>query len=86
MNTSETSKIFDKLTIAQYAGMLFFIVALETRVVSRPVIFLVGPFVVWLGLFLAAPPPMRRERWRRSLLIAAMCSIFLYAIGPYISK
>jgi hypothetical protein len=77
---------FDRLTIGQFVGTLLLIVAVETRAVPRPAVFLLGPFVIWLCLLLVSPPAMRRNRWRKSLLIAVICSIFLYLVGPYISR
>lgn len=71
-----------RLDIAQYAGILLFIVLLESHVVSRAVAFLLGPLVVWLCLFVASP--VARGRWRRTLPLAILVSAVGYLLVHYV--
>jgi hypothetical protein len=70
-----------KLVVAQYVGALLFIAILESHLVSRPVAFLVGPFVVWICLFLASPSG--RGMWR-TLALAALASSLGYLLMRFV--
>jgi hypothetical protein len=74
---------FDSSTVAQYVGIVLFIVLLETHVVSRPIAFLLGPWIICLCLFVAASSGFR-TKWRRLILIAGAASALGYLITRYV--
>ena len=73
----------NRLTIAQYVGIAIVIVMLETHAVSRPVTFLLGPYIIWVCMIVTAPPELRR-RWPLALLIAAILSVLGFALTRYV--
>jgi len=76
----KTDKVyFNRSTIAQYIGTVLFIVLLESHVVSRPIAFLLGPWIICLCLLIAALSDFR-TKWRRLLLIAGTASALGYLI------
>jgi hypothetical protein len=74
---------FDRSTVAQYVGTVLFIVLLETHVVSRPLAFLLGPWIICLCLFVAAPSNFL-ARWRRIVLIAGVASGLAFLLMRYV--
>jgi hypothetical protein len=64
---------FDRSTVGQYVATVLFIVLIETHVVSRPMAFLLGPWIVCLCLFVAAASKFR-TKWRHTVLIAGAAS------------
>ena len=84
MNGEKDRSIY-RLTLAQCIGTLLFVVAIETGLVSRPVAFLVGPFLVWFCMLVAAPAELR-TKWKRTLFIAAACSAIGYLIFRYVVR
>jgi hypothetical protein len=76
---------FDRSTVAQYVGTVLFIVLLETHVVSRPTAFLLGPWIICLCLFVAAPSNFR-SRWRRIVLVAGAAAAMGFLVTRYVFK
>ena len=60
--------------VAQWIGTLLWIVLLESHVVSRPLVFLLGPFIVLLS-FVTIAFPVPRKRLRQMCLFALATSI-----------
>ena len=79
----DTGKYFGRATIAQYVGTVLFIVLLETHTVSRPMAFLLGPWIICLCLFVAAPSNFL-ARWQRIVLIAAAASVSAFLLTRYV--
>jgi hypothetical protein len=74
---------FDRSTVAQYVGTVLFIVLLETHVVSRPIAFLLGPWIVCLCLLVAAPSNFS-TKWRRTVLVAGVASGLGFLVTRYV--
>ena len=75
----------DRLTIGQYVGTLLWIVLLETRVVSRPMSFLLGPWLI-CGCFLVADPSRFRQKWGRDLLLSGALSVLGYLVTKLVLR
>ena len=82
----DDEKNFERVSIAQAAGWVLFIVAIEFHIVSRPVVFLLAPLATWSFLTLAYPAATRRARWRGTLAIAVVSSVVLYLVFAHLAK
>jgi len=76
---------FDRLDIAQWVGTLLWITLLESHVISRPLVFLLGPFVVLLCMVLIASP-LDSRRLRRTCVITGLLSIGGFLLTRYVFK
>ncbi len=74
---------FDRLTIGKYIGVALSIALIETHLVSRPVAFLLVPWLISICLFIASPLHFR-TMWRRAVLIAASASGLGYVLMRYV--
>jgi hypothetical protein len=75
----------DRLDIAQWVGNLLWIIMLESHLLSRPFVFLVGPLVVLLCMFvIGSPIPFRRLQ--RASLIAVLLSVGGFLLTKYVFR
>jgi positive regulator of sigma E activity len=72
----------NRFDLALGVGTLLYLVILETRLIARPWVFLVGPFVVMLCFYFLCPT-ISKAKWWRIFLFAGVVAIvgFLLAGG-----
>lgn len=73
----------DRRDIAQWTAVLFLIVLLESHMVSRPIVFLVGPSVVLISIYIVRA---RIQRWKLVWLTAAVVSIAGFLLTRYVFR
>jgi hypothetical protein len=74
-----------RVDIATWVGTVLWIIMIESHVMSRPLVFLFGPFVaLFCFLAIASPIPAKR-RWRMSLL-AAVVSVVGFLFTRYVFR
>jgi len=71
----------DRGNIASWTAVLLLIVLLESHIVRRPVVFLVGPFVVLIFVYIARAP-IKKVAW----LAAALISIAGFLLTRYVFR
>ena len=71
--------------IAQWVGTLLWIIMLESHVISRPLVFLFGPFLV-LICFVVIAFPIQRKRLRNACLLAAAVYIGGFILTRYVFR
>ena len=74
---------FERADVATYLGVLIWIIALESHVLPRPLLFLLGPFVL-LFLYYLLVPSISGERWRHLFFLAATCSLVGYLLTRFV--
>lgn len=67
----------------KYIGAALSIALIESHAVSRPVAFLLVPWLISLCLFIANPPHFR-TMWQRAILISAVASTFGYVLVRFV--
>ena len=80
MQEESGTKRFD---VAQWVGTLLWIILLESHVISRPLVFLLGPFVLMV-CFLVIASPIPATRLRRTLLFAVTVSVGGFLLTKYV--
>ena len=70
--------------IGSWVGVLLCIILLESRVISRPLVFLIAPFVVLIPSL--ALEPIRGKRLRFVSLAAVACSIVGFLLARYVFR
>ena len=73
----------DRRNIAQWVATLLLIIVLESHVISRPIVFLLGPFVILISIYVAR---VSIQRWQRAWLIAALISTAGFLLTRYVFK
>jgi nitrate reductase gamma subunit len=68
--------------VGSWAGVLLCIILLESHLISRPLVFLLAPFVVLLPSLVIAP--IRGKRLRLVCLAAVTCSVVGFALAKYV--
>ena len=71
--------------IAQWVGTILWIVLLESHVISRPLVFLFGPFIMLLS-FVTIAFPVPRKRLRQICLGAVAMSIGGFLLTKYVFR
>ena len=70
--------------VGSWVGVLLCIILLESHVVSRPLVFLLAPFVVLLPSL--AIEPIRGKRLRFVCLAAVTCSVVGFGLAKYVFR
>jgi len=76
---------WSRADIAQWVGTLLWIVLLESHVISRPLVFLFGPFIVLLSLVIIAFP-IRGKRLGKICVISVVASIGGFLLTKYVFR
>ena len=76
---------WSRADIAQWIGTLLWIVLLESHVISRPLVFLFGPFIVLLS-FVTVACPIPRKRLRHICLFAVATSAGGFLLTKYVFR
>jgi hypothetical protein len=71
--------------IAQWVGTILWIVFLESHVISRPLVFLCGPFIM-LSSFVIIAFPIRGKRLRQVGLFSVATSIGGFLLTKYVFR
>jgi hypothetical protein len=71
--------------VAQWIGTALVIIMLESHVMSRPLVFLFGPFVILLCMVLIAWPLPTRGL-RRGCFIAVLFSVVGFLLTRYVFR
>jgi hypothetical protein len=71
--------------IATWVGTLLWIILLESHATSRPLAFLLGPFVA-LICFVVIAAPIPAERWRRMSLLSGVVSVAGFLLTKYVFR
>jgi hypothetical protein len=74
---------WSRADVAQWVGTLLWIVLLESHVISRPLVFLFGPFIVLLS-FVTIGFPIPVKRLRQISLFAVATSIGGFLLTKYV--
>jgi len=67
--------------IASWVGTALWIVLLESHIISRPLVFLLGPLLMLLCILLIASP-VAANRWRRLITLAAIYVRRRFLVDP----
>jgi hypothetical protein len=70
--------------IGSWVGVLLCIILLESHVISRPLVFLLAPFVVLIPSLIIAP--IRGKRLRLVCLSAVTCSVVGFLLARYVFR
>jgi FtsH-binding integral membrane protein len=75
----------EHVDIASWVGTALWIILLESHIISRPLVFLLGPLVMLSCIFIIASPipPNRR---RRLFLFAAVTSVAGFLLTEYVFR
>jgi ABC-type enterobactin transport system permease subunit len=75
----------DRFDVGLWGGNLIFVILLETHLVSRPLVFFIGPLVTLPCIYLIAPsvPP---KRWGRASIVTILISVAGYLMTKYVFK
>jgi hypothetical protein len=72
-----------RLNVATWVGVVFWLILLESHTISRPFVFLLGPFIVIISIVVIAPRVFAK-RWQRTLLIATASSAGSFLLTKYV--
>ena len=72
-----------RATVGKYIGAGLSVALIESHVVSRPVAFLLIPWLISLCLLIASPSHFRTT-WRRTILISAAASVLGYVLVRFV--
>ncbi len=70
--------------VGSWVGVLLCIILLESHLISRPLVFLLAPFVVLLPALAIAP--IRGKRLRFVCLSAVTCSVVGFVLAKYVFR
>jgi hypothetical protein len=70
--------------VGSWVGVLLCIILLESQLISRPLVFLLAPFVVLLPSLVIAP--IRGKRLRLVCLAAVTCSVVGFVLAKYVFR
>jgi hypothetical protein len=71
--------------IAMWVGIVLWIILLESHVIARPLVFLLGPFLVLVCTFLIASPIPANSR-RRLVTFAAVMSVGGFLLTRFVFR
>ena len=71
--------------VAQWIGTILWIILLESHVISRPLVFLFGPFIVFV-CFVTIGFPIRGKRLRQLCLFSVATSIGGFLVTKYVFR
>ena len=69
--------------IARWVGVLLWIIGLESHVVGRPIVFLLGPFVLLILTYVAR---VRVRKWQRTWLTTALLCLAGFLLTKFVFK
>ena len=72
-----------RVDVATYLGMFIWIVMLESHWLPRPIVFLLGPFLV-LGCIYLLGPSLTADRWRSAFFLAVTISVLGFVLTRYV--
>jgi hypothetical protein len=82
MPDEPTSKRVD---IAQWVGTALWIILIESHVISRPLVFRFGPFIMLLSFFVIASP-IAAKKWQRMCLLAAGVAVVGFLLTRFVFR
>lgn len=72
-----------KVSVAKYIGAALGIALIESHIVSRPIAFLLVPWVI-VGCLFAGAPSYFTALWRRTILISVAASAMGYLLARFV--
>jgi ABC-type enterobactin transport system permease subunit len=76
---------FDRFDAGQWAGNLIFVILLESHLVSRPLVFFIGPLATLICIYLIAPR-VPAKRWGRACIVAVSISVAGFLLTRYVFR
>jgi hypothetical protein len=73
----------DRANVAIFVGMIIWLILLESHLLPRPIVFLLGPIAIF-GCICLLVPSVLADRWRSILVTAGVASALGYLLARYV--